>query len=59
MSIKKTALLAEELRIMANSVASNYCKGELLEAAERLTDLEKIAEFYRKKAQKHHIKGSG
>lgn len=59
MSIKKTDLLAEELRIIADSVISNYCKGELLAAAERLTDLETIAEFYRKKAQKNRTKGSG
>lgn len=52
MSIKKTDLLAEELRIIADSVISNYCKGELLAAAERLTDLETIAEFYRRKAEK-------
>ena len=52
MSIKKTALLAEELRVMANREPSNYCKGELLAAADRLIDLEKIAEFYQAEASR-------
>lgn len=47
MSIKKTALLAEELKVIAETFPSNYCRNELLAAAERLTDLERIAEFYR------------
>lgn len=46
MNIKKTALLAEELKVIAETFPSNYCRGELLAAAERLTDLERIAEFY-------------
>lgn len=52
MSIKKTALLAEELRVMANSFPSQYCREELLAAAKRLTDLEGIAEFYQTEASR-------
>lgn len=51
MSIKKTALLAEELRVIADTYPSNYVRGELLDAADRLQDLEKIAEFFRKKCK--------
>lgn len=52
MSIKKTALLAEELRVIANTLPSNYCREELLAAAKRLTDLERIAEFYHAEASR-------
>lgn len=52
MSIKKTALLAEELIVIANSVASNYCREEILAAAKRLNELERIAEFYHAEASR-------
>ena len=59
MSIKKTKLLISELRVIADSLPSEYSRNILKEAATRLEDTEKIAEFYRKKAQKNRIKGSG
>lgn len=52
MSFKKTALLAEELTIIADSIPSNYCRKEILAAAKRLTDLERIAEFYQAEASR-------
>lgn len=52
MSIKKTALLAEELRVIAKTVPSNYVREELINIAERLTDLLKIAEFYQAEASR-------
>lgn len=59
MSIKKTKLLISELRVIADSLPSEYCRNILNEAATRLEDTDKIAEFYRKKAQKNRTKGSG
>lgn len=56
MSHKKTALLIEELTVIADSVVSSYCRHELLAAAERLRELEIIAEFYRKEAERLAIK---
>ena len=41
MSIKKTALLAEELRVIAKTVPSNYVREEILAAAEDLKTLKK------------------
>jgi aminoglycoside N3'-acetyltransferase len=52
MNIKKTALLAEELQVIAETFPSSYVRGELLEAAKRLTDLERIAEFFRTEASR-------
>lgn len=52
MSIKKTALLAEELIVIANSIPSNYCREEILAAAKRLKELERIAEFYQSEASR-------
>lgn len=52
MTIKKTQLLADELEIIADTVQSNYCRQVLKESARRLNDLEKIAEFYRKEAER-------
>lgn len=52
MSNKKTNLLAAELRVIASTLASQHCREVLAEAAERLEDTEKIAEFFRKKAEK-------
>ena len=50
MSIKKTQLLAEELEVIADTLSSNYCQGVLKESAERLRDLDRIAEYYHKQA---------
>jgi hypothetical protein len=52
MSIKKTALLAEELIVISDSIPSNYVRKEILEAAERLKDLQRIADFYRDEASR-------
>lgn len=52
MRTKKTQLLAIELRMIADTLASNHCRKILKEAANRLEDTEKIAEFYRKLAEK-------
>ena len=52
MKVKKTELLAAEVRQIAFSLCSDICKEVLLEAADRLEDTEKIAEFYRKEAEK-------
>ncbi len=50
MAVKKTQLLVAELRVISDTLASEYCRDILREAAERLEDTEKIAEFYRQKA---------
>ena len=52
MEVKKTQLLVTELRIIASTLTSKYCRNILIESAERLEDTEKIAEYYRKKAEK-------
>ena len=44
--MKKTQLYAVELEVIADSLQSNYNRNVLKEAAERLRDLEKIADFY-------------
>ncbi len=49
MSIKKTDLLAVELEVIADTLQSNYNRNVLKEAAERLRDLDGIAEFYHSK----------
>jgi chorismate mutase len=51
MSIKKTKLLVAEVRMIASTLVSDYCRNILEEVAERLEDTEKIAEFYRKEAE--------
>ena len=51
MSIKKTELLAAELEVISDTLTSRYCSQVLKEAAERLVETDKIAEFYRKKAE--------
>lgn len=50
--MRKTEVLATELRIIASSLLSQQCREILEEAAERLEETEKIAEFYRKEAEK-------
>lgn len=52
MNTKETAVLAEQLRIIAMTLMSKNSREILEEAAQRLEDTEKIAEFYRKEAQK-------
>lgn len=52
MSIKKTRLLVAELRVIADSFPSEHCREILKEAATRLEDTEKIAEFFRKKCKR-------
>ena len=53
MAIKKTDLLVAELRMIADTLLSQYCKEVLIEAAERLEETDKIAEFYRNEAEKN------
>lgn len=50
MEIKKTKLLVAELRVIADTLANQYCREILIEAATRLEDTDKIAEFFRKKS---------
>lgn len=50
---KRTDLLAIELRVIAKSLENEYRAGVLLAAAQRLGDLEKIAEFFCREANKH------
>lgn len=52
MSVKKTRLLVAEVRMIASVTANDCWRNILEEAAERLEDTEKIAEFYRKEAEK-------
>lgn len=52
MQTKKTQLLAIELRVIADTLTSNHCRKILKESADRLEETEKIAEFYRRKAEK-------
>ena len=55
---KKTKLLVAELRVIALTLTSKHCRDCLNEAADRLEEIEKIAEFYRKEAEKNiSIKG--
>lgn len=49
MSIKKIDLLAVELEVIADTIQGRYRQNVLKEAAERLRDLEAIAEFYHSK----------
>lgn len=51
MEIKKTKLLVAELRVIADTVLNQYSKEVLIEAAQRLEDTDKIATFYRNKAE--------
>ena len=53
MEQKKTKLLVAELRVIALTLCSQYCRDILNQAAERLEDTEKIAEFFRKEAIKN------
>lgn len=51
MAIKKTKLLVAELRMIADTIANQYNRDIILEAAERLEDTDKIATFYRNKVE--------
>lgn len=57
MEVKKTKLLVAELRVIADTLVSKYCKDILIEAADRLEDTDKIAEFYRRQAEKNQAGG--
>lgn len=46
---QKPELLAAELRVIADSLRSQYCREVLIEAASRLEDTNKIAKFFRNK----------
>lgn len=46
---QKPELLAAQLRMIANSQSSIYCRAVLIEAASRLEDTNKIATFFRNK----------
>ena len=50
---KRTDLLAISLRVIAKSMENEYRAGVLLAAAQRLDDLDKIAEFFRREAIKN------
>ena len=50
---KQTKLLVAEVRMIADTVASQHCRGILLEAADRLEETDKIAEYYRTLAEKN------
>lgn len=52
MSIKETEVLAEQLRVIALCLQSRQNRKILEEAAERLEEMMKIAEFYRREAEK-------
>lgn len=52
MEIKETQVYAEELEMIAYTLQSNYCRGVLKEAAKRLLELEKIAEYYQAEASR-------
>ena len=52
MTVKKTQLYAAELEVIADTLQSNYCRGVLKEAAQRLSDLKKIAEYYQAEASR-------
>ena len=59
MGIKKTQLYVAELEVIADTLQSRYCRGVLKEAAQRLSDLQRIAEFYQAEASRlaERIKG--
>ena len=47
MSVKKTKLLVAEIRVIADTVISEYCRNILNEAADRLEETDRYAEFLR------------
>lgn len=48
--VKKTRLLVAELSMIARTLTSTYCSDILNEAAERLCELERVAEYYQAEA---------
>ena len=50
--VKQTKLLVAEVRMIADTVENQYCRDILLEAADRLEETDKIAEHYRRLAEK-------
>ena len=49
--VKKTKLLVAELRVIADRQPTEHCRNVLLQAAQRLEDTDKIARFFRNKAE--------
>ena len=47
MSTKKTKLLVAELRVIADTVISEYCRQVLNDAADRLEETDRYAEYLR------------
>ena len=45
MAVKKTKLIVAELRVIADSVLSEYCRHVLNEAADRLEETDRYATF--------------
>lgn len=52
MEQKQTKLLVAELRVIALTLRSRYCRDILNQAADRLEDTDKIAQFYHKELEK-------
>lgn len=55
MPIKKTKLLVAELRVIADLQPNEHCRNVLIEAAQRLEDTDKLATFFRNKAEQTNI----
>ena len=51
--MKNTEILAKEIRAIATSLANKNYRKKLLQASDRLEDLETIARFYRIEAEKN------
>lgn len=51
MITKKTNLLIAELKVIADIQPNEHCRNVLIEAADRLEDVYKIAKFYRNQAE--------
>ena len=47
----RTKLLVAQLRVIALTLTSKYCRDILIEAAQRLEDTDKIATFFRNKQE--------
>ncbi len=52
MQIKKTDLLAAELEIISETIVGDYRQQVLKESAQRLKELERIAEYYQQEASR-------
>ena len=51
MIAKKTKLLIAELKVIADIQPNEHCRNVLIEAAQRLEDVYKIAKFYCNQAE--------